>query len=186
MSLCQNKEKTDMKPKFRHYISATEDYSVTVAWKIDDVFLSKDENDVCSPYFSASVGLSFQRRKPYESTKTFEKIKKDKEGNVISKSIVTVKRISRDNFSKKFGRNQALDRMNGSYMKIRLYADETIDHAIAREILKFTSEQISSLKIPQKFYNELLKTCETPVPFYNVDFSISSKDNSISYRITHK
>lgn len=166
-----------MPVKFRHFISATEDHSVTVAWAVDHIALPK-EKESFSPHFVIDIGLAFQRRKPYRVAKRVVRTSEDG-SNVLQDNVIY--RWKRDTFSKVEGRNKALERLQNNYMQIRLYPDETIDHSIYREIRKLSPEQASSLKIPQKFYSEMQKTLETPIPLHNVDFDIDTGTFSVTH-----
>jgi len=72
---------------------------------------------------------------------------------------------SHDMFCKKEGRRISKDRLDNNQLIVKLYPDETIDHAIFREIRKLSEDQALVCKVPRKVYAELLNLKETPIPF---------------------
>jgi hypothetical protein len=71
----------------------------------------------------------------------------------------------RDQFSKKLGREISLQRLQNNQLEIRLYADETVDHALFREIRRMTTVQAVAYKIPQKVVCDLKKIQDNASPF---------------------
>jgi hypothetical protein len=86
---------------------------------------------------------------------------------------------SSDQFSRKTGREIALDRIKNHQMRIRLYSDETVDHALFREVRRLTVVEAINYKIPQKAYNDIVRMSESPAPFIFETERKQSKNNQM-------
>lgn len=80
-------------------------------------------------------------------------------------NVGTAFQNSVDQFSKKLGREISLERLENNQFEMRLYADETIDHALFREIRRMTTAKAVQYKIPQKVVSELKRIKDNAAPF---------------------
>lgn len=80
-------------------------------------------------------------------------------------NVGTAFQNSVDQFSKKLGREISLHRLQNNQFEMRLYADETIDHALFREIRRMSTAQAVQYKIPQKVVCELKRIKDNAAPF---------------------